>query len=61
MTPNANRHQPFSDRGDTGIVLTAQLGHIESRRDLVVLALPRGGVPERGELLGEHAALATTP
>src|SRR5438309_1019789 len=36
---------PFRDRRDAGRALAARLGHLAGREDLVVLALPRGGVP----------------
>jgi predicted phosphoribosyltransferase len=35
----------FVDRRDAGRVLARMLGGLASRRDLLVLALPRGGVP----------------
>jgi predicted phosphoribosyltransferase len=35
----------FADRRDAGVVLTRCLGQFAGRTDLVVLALPRGGVP----------------
>jgi putative phosphoribosyl transferase len=35
----------FSDRAEAGDVLAARLGHLAGRPDLLVLALPRGGVP----------------
>jgi hypothetical protein len=45
MTPNTDRHQPCHDRRHAGTLLAAQLGHFKDRGDVVVLALPRGGVP----------------
>jgi putative phosphoribosyl transferase len=36
---------PFADRRDAGVELAAQLRAYEGRDDVVVLALPRGGVP----------------
>lgn len=36
---------PFVDRRHAGVALARQLQHLEGRGDLVVLALPRGGVP----------------
>ena len=36
---------PFADRRHAGAVLASQLRHLADRHDLVVLALPRGGVP----------------
>ena len=35
----------FRDRADAGDALAAELGHYAGRDDVVVLALPRGGVP----------------
>jgi putative phosphoribosyl transferase len=35
----------FSDRAEAGRVLTEQLRHYAGRPDVIVLALPRGGVP----------------
>jgi putative phosphoribosyl transferase len=35
----------FSDRADAGRVLAEQLRHYADRPDVIVLALPRGGVP----------------
>jgi putative phosphoribosyl transferase len=37
--------QPFMDRRDAGRVLASRLGSYAGRDDVVVLALPRGGVP----------------
>src|SRR5688572_32328760 len=39
-------HRPlFSDRREAGIALALKLRHFAGRNDVVVLALPRGGVP----------------
>ncbi len=35
----------FKDRTDAGRVLARELSHLEGRENMVVLALPRGGVP----------------
>jgi predicted phosphoribosyltransferase len=35
----------FRDRADAGRILAAELGHLAGRADVLVLALPRGGVP----------------
>jgi predicted phosphoribosyltransferase len=35
----------FHDRADAGRVLAGRLAHYAGRRDVIVLALPRGGVP----------------
>ena len=39
------RPTAFQDRFDAGTTLAAQLAHYAGRDDVVVLALPRGGVP----------------
>jgi putative phosphoribosyl transferase len=38
-------NQPFADRRQAGAELATKLGHLANRDDVVVLALPRGGVP----------------
>jgi putative phosphoribosyl transferase len=38
-------NQPFADRREAGAELATKLGHLSNRDDVVVLALPRGGVP----------------
>jgi predicted phosphoribosyltransferase len=35
----------FSDRREAGAMLAGKLAHYKNRKDVVVLALPRGGVP----------------
>src|SRR3982075_1635353 len=40
MTPNR-----FHDRREAGRLLAAKLAEFANRRDVIVLALPRGGVP----------------
>ena len=40
----------FADRAEAGRVLGAELGHLAGRSDVVVLALPRGGVPVAHEV-----------
>lgn len=37
--------QPFIDRRDAGAVLAQQLRHYANQSDVIVLGLPRGGVP----------------
>src|SRR5205814_5479294 len=43
--PNGVRPTAFQDRFDAGTTLAAQLADYAGRDDVVVLALPRGGVP----------------
>ena len=38
-------NQAFADRRSAGIELASKLAHFANRNDVVVLALPRGGVP----------------
>ncbi len=42
----------FRDRADAGRTLAADLAHLAGRDDVVVLALPRGGVPVAYEVAG---------
>ncbi|MFX1672373.1 phosphoribosyltransferase family protein [Paraburkholderia sp. A2WS-5] len=44
--------RPFTDRREAGQMLAAQLASYAGRRDIVVLALPRGGVPVAYEVAG---------
>ena len=37
--------EPYRDRRQAGAELARRLGHLKGRNNLVVLALPRGGVP----------------
>jgi predicted phosphoribosyltransferase len=39
------RQEPYRDRRDAGAELAARLTHLKSRNNVIVLALPRGGVP----------------
>lgn len=39
------QQQPYEDRRHAGVELAARLGYLKNRPDVVVLALPRGGVP----------------
>jgi putative phosphoribosyl transferase len=50
----ANRR--FNDRADAGKILASELKHYANRRDVVVLALPRGGVPVGYEVARELQA-----
>jgi predicted phosphoribosyltransferase len=42
--------QPYRDRRHAGVELAARLARFEHREDVVVLALPRGGVPVGAEV-----------
>jgi putative phosphoribosyl transferase len=44
-TRGETRRAGFADRREAGAALAEQLGHYAGRTDVVVLALPRGGVP----------------
>jgi putative phosphoribosyl transferase len=44
MSTNQTR-QRFADRRDAGRVLAERLGRYTGRSDLLVLGLPRGGIP----------------
>jgi predicted phosphoribosyltransferase len=48
---------PFEDRGEGGRALARRLRHLASRRDVIVLALPRGGVPAGFEVARALGAL----
>ena len=41
---------PFRDRADAGTQLAARLGHYRGRSDVLVLGLPRGGIPVAAEV-----------
>ena len=41
---------PFMNRGDAGQQLARQMGQFAGRADVIVLALPRGGVPVAAEV-----------
>jgi putative phosphoribosyl transferase len=45
VSATAGWQQPYRDRRDAGVELAKRLGHLKDRNDVVVLALPRGGVP----------------
>jgi putative phosphoribosyl transferase len=42
---NDSSARPFDDRREAGAALAAHLRHLAGRNDVVVLGLPRGGVP----------------
>jgi putative phosphoribosyl transferase len=44
MASNADHEEPYRDRRHAGAELARRLGHLKDQ-DVVVLALPRGGVP----------------
>jgi predicted phosphoribosyltransferase len=50
VTQNLERNQPYNDRRHAGAVLAGRLQHFKGRNDVVVLALPRGGVPVAHEV-----------
>jgi len=43
-------YRPFRDRRDTGRVLAGLLDEYRDRSDVIVLGLPRGGVPAAYEV-----------
>lgn len=45
MPPLNDQHQPFINRHDAGRTLATSLSTYAGRDDVIVLALPRGGVP----------------
>jgi putative phosphoribosyl transferase len=45
MDSSVEHQQPFADRREAGATLAQQLKSYARRRDVVALALPRGGVP----------------
>jgi putative phosphoribosyl transferase len=47
----------YRDRREAGVELAARLGHLKGRPDVVVLALPRGGVPVAYEVATALGAL----
>lgn len=44
------QHRPFADRREAGVALAERLRAFEGRSDVVVLGLPRGGVPVASEV-----------
>ena len=49
-TRDVSRRTGFADRRQAGAALADRLGHHAGRTDVVVLALPRGGVPVGAEV-----------
>ncbi len=45
MSWTANSAMPFADRREAGVELAEKVAAYRGRTDVVVLALPRGGVP----------------
>lgn len=45
MVRDLDNQRPFNDRREAGVALAARLDNYKDRNDVVVLALPRGGVP----------------
>jgi putative phosphoribosyl transferase len=56
VIPKFETHQPYDDRRHAGAVLAARLERFKGRNDVVVLALPRGGVPVAHEVARALAA-----
>jgi putative phosphoribosyl transferase len=56
VIPKFETHQPYDDRRHAGAVLAARLERFKGRTDVVVLALPRGGVPVAHEVARALAA-----
>ena len=56
MFPYSTRTARFSDRVEAGRVLAKRLKAYAGRSDVVVLALPRGGVPVAAEVAAELGA-----
>jgi len=50
VSKRGERFGRYTDRRDAGRELVACLGHLADRRDVVVLGLPRGGVPVAAEV-----------
>lgn len=50
MPATKGQRPPFDDRADAGRVLAARLDDLADRNDVVVLGLPRGGVPVAAEV-----------
>ena len=52
--------RPFGDRAEAGQVLAEMLGDYAGRDDVIVLALPRGGVPVAYEVARRWARRSTS-
>lgn len=56
MAFHFDRYSPYRDRQHAGQELATHLDHLKGRNDVVVLALPRGGVPVAFEVARALAA-----
>src|SRR3984893_8549992 len=56
MDERQRQHQRFRDRGEAGQLLAKELSTYKGRSDVIVLALPRGGVPVAFEIARELKA-----
>jgi predicted phosphoribosyltransferase len=56
MGPGVDRQDPYRDRRAAGAALATHLQHLAGRADVVVFALPRGGVPVAFEVARALAA-----
>jgi len=54
------RHQPFANRVEAGEELAGYLQRYAGRSDVIVLGLPRGGVPVAAVTAGALGAPLTT-
>jgi predicted phosphoribosyltransferase len=50
VASHLHQHQVYRNRRDAGVELAGRLEHFKERQDVVVLALPRGGVPVAHEV-----------
>ena len=58
MFRSSSSHRPYRDRTHAGRVLAARLEHLREREDVLVVALPRGGVPVAAPIVAAlHAPL----
>ena len=56
VTSQPGRDLPYRDRREAGVVLAQKLEHYKNRDDVIVLGLPRGGVPVAYEVARALAA-----
>src|SRR5436309_794449 len=58
MEPRSSMHPQVHDRREAGSILARKLMHAARDQDVIVLALPRGGIPVAFEVaMGIHAPL----